>query len=177
MLDATLPIISDLVREAAHPLTGSQTDYDHLLEFIGDARLVLLGEASHGTHEFYRERARITKRLILEKGFTGIAVEADWPDAYRVNCYVQGENKDADAVEALSGFRRFPAWMWRNADVLDFVGWLRPESELTSHYFGAQLSDQFDAVIHFDQTRAVEPLEPIAEQSLGELAETFPSGI
>ena len=103
MLDATLPIISDLVREAAHPLTGSQTDYDHLLEFIG--------EASHGTHEFYRERARITKRLILEKGFTGIAVEADWPGAYRVNCYVQGENKDADAVEALSGFRRFPAWM------------------------------------------------------------------
>jgi erythromycin esterase-like protein len=76
MLDATLPIISDLVREAAHPLTGSQTDYDDLLEFIGDARLVLLGEASHGTHEFYRERARITKRLILEKGFTGIAVEA-----------------------------------------------------------------------------------------------------
>lgn len=119
MLDATLPIISDLVREAAHPLTGSQTDYDDLLEFIGDARLVLLGEASHGTHEFYRERARVTKRLILEKGFTGIAVEADWPDAYRVNCYLQGEDNDADAVEALSGFRRFPAWMWRNADVLD----------------------------------------------------------
>jgi erythromycin esterase-like protein len=129
MPDATLSIMSELIREAAHPLTGSQTDYDPLLEFIGDSRLVLLGEASHGTHEFYRERGRITKRLILEKGFTGIAVEADWPDAYRVNCYVQGENKDADAVEALSGFRRFPAWMWRNADVLDFVGWLRSHND------------------------------------------------
>jgi erythromycin esterase-like protein len=129
MLDTTLPIVSDLIREAAHPLNGSQTDYDHLLEFIGNARLVLLGEASHGTHEFYRERARITKRLVLEKGFTAIAVEADWPDAYRVNRYVQGENNDADAVEALSGFRRFPAWMWRNADVLDFVGWLRSHND------------------------------------------------
>jgi erythromycin esterase-like protein len=129
MLDATLLITSDLVREAAHPLTGSSSDYDHLLGFIGDARFVLLGEASHGTHEFYRERARITKRLIREKGFTAIAVEADWPDAYRVNRYVHGENADADAVEALSGFRRFPAWMWRNADILDFVGWLRTHND------------------------------------------------
>ena len=99
----TLPIVSDLVREAADPLTGSQTDYNQLLEFIGDARLVLLGEASHGTHEFYRERARITKRLILEKGFTGIAVEADWPDAYGVNCYVQGEQG--------CGCSRGPEWI------------------------------------------------------------------
>ena len=65
-------------------------DYDRLLEFIGDARFVLLGEASHGTHEFYRHRAQITKRLIQEKGFTVVAVEADWPDAYRVNRYVRG---------------------------------------------------------------------------------------
>lgn len=126
MLDATSLITSDLVREAAHPLTGSSADYDHLLDFIGDARFVLLGEASHGTHEFYRERAQITKRLIREKGFDAIAVEADWPDAYRVNRYVQGENADADAAEALSGFRRFPAWMWRNADVLDFVAGYAP---------------------------------------------------
>ena len=129
MPDANMLITTDLVRDAAHPLTGSQTDYDHLLDFIGNARFVLLGEASHGTHEFYRERARITKRLICEKGFTAIAAEADWPDAYRVNRYVQGENADADAAEALSGFRRFPAWMWRNADVLDFVGWLRAHND------------------------------------------------
>jgi erythromycin esterase-like protein len=125
MQDATLPIVRDLVRDAASPLGGAAADYDPLLEFIGHARFVLLGEASHGTHEFYRHRAQITKRLIQEKGFTVIAVEADWPDAYRVNRYIQGESGDADAAEALAGFKRFPAWMWRNADVLDFIGWLR----------------------------------------------------
>ena len=129
MLDPILAIVTDLVRDAARPLTGSAADYDDLLNFCGDARVVLLGEASHGTHEFYRERAQITKRLIREKGFTAIAVEADWPDAYRVNRYVQGQNVDADAVEALGGFRRFPAWMWRNADVLDFIGWLRSHND------------------------------------------------
>jgi erythromycin esterase-like protein len=125
MLEATLPIVRDLVHDSARPITGSSTDYDHLLEFIGDRRFVLLGEASHGTHEFYRQRAQITKRLIQEKGFTAVAVEADWPDAYRVNRYVRGLGGDADAAEALAGFKRFPAWMWRNADVLDFTGWLR----------------------------------------------------
>jgi len=129
MLDPIRPIVTDLVRDAAHRMTGSAADYDDLLEFFGDAHVVLLGEASHGTHEFYRERAQITKRLIREKGFTAIAVEADWPDAYRVNRYVQGQNVDADAVEALGGFRRFPAWMWRNADVLDFIGWLRSHND------------------------------------------------
>jgi erythromycin esterase-like protein len=113
------------VRRAAWPLTGAPTDYDELLEWIGDARFVLLGEATHGTHEFYRERAEITKRLIRERGFHAVAVEADWPDALRVNAYVNGRGADADAEQALSGFLRFPTWMWRNADVLDFVGWLR----------------------------------------------------
>lgn len=129
MLEATMVLVTDLVRDAAHPLTRSARDYDPLLRFIGDARFVLLGEASHGTHEFYRERAQITKRLVREKGFTAVAVEADWPDAWRVNRYVQGQSLDADAAEALSGFKRFPAWMWRNADVLDFVGWLRAHNE------------------------------------------------
>src|SRR6516164_6875753 len=110
MPDATLPIITDLVHDAAHALRGARADYDPLMEFIGDARFVLLGEASHGTHEFYRQRAQITKRLIQEKGFTAVAVEADWPDAYRVNRYVRGGSPDSDAVEALSGFKRFPAW-------------------------------------------------------------------
>ena len=119
------PVRVDKLRRAARPLTGATTDYDVLLELIGDARLVLIGEASHGTHEFYRERARITKRLIEEKGFTAVAVEADWPDAYRVNRYVRGTGEDEESVEALAGFERFPTWMWRNADVLDFVGWLR----------------------------------------------------
>ena len=115
----------DLIRSAAQPLTGADTDFDSLIELIGDARFVLLGEASHGTHEFYRARADITRRLITEKGFNAVAVEADWPDAYRVNRFVRGVSDDGDAEESLSGFKRFPTWMWRNADVLDFVGWLR----------------------------------------------------
>ena len=117
------------VRDSAHPIGGASTDYDPLLDLIGDARFVLLGEASHGTHDFYDQRAQITKRLIEEKGFTAVAVEADWPDAYRVNRYVRGTTDDAGSEEALSGFKRFPTWMWRNADVLDFVGWLREHND------------------------------------------------
>jgi len=120
-----LNILTDLVNGAALPLTGAPQDYDPLLELVGDARFVLLGEATHCTHEFYRERAHITKRLIREKGFTSVLVEADWPDAYRINRFVRGQGTDEDAIDALGGFQRFPAWMWRNADVLDFVGWLR----------------------------------------------------
>jgi len=101
------------------------SDFDPLLELVGDARCVLIGEASHGTHDFYRQRAQLTKRLIVEKNFSAVAAEADFPDAQRVNRYVRGLTDDRDAGEALADFRRFPAWMWRNADVLDFVGWLR----------------------------------------------------
>ena len=124
----------DEIRDQARPLTGSYGDYDGLLQMIGDARVVLLGEASHGTHEFYRQRAAITKRLITEKGFNAVAVEADWPDAYRVNRFVRGESGDAESVEALEGFERFPSWMWRNADVLDFVGWMRSHNDNASSY-------------------------------------------
>jgi erythromycin esterase-like protein len=113
----------------AHGLSGSRDDYDGLLELIGERPLVLIGEASHGTHEFYRERALITRRLVEEKGFGAVAVEADWPDAYRVNRYLHGAPEDADAEEALRGFRRFPTWMWRNAEVLDFLGWLRSHND------------------------------------------------
>ena len=117
------------VDELVHPLTGSSRDFDPLIARVGNARFVLIGEASHGTHEFYRIRAEITKRLIVEKGFVAVAVEADWPDAYRVNRYVRGTSDDADATEALAHFVRFPQWMWRNADVLDFVGWLRAHND------------------------------------------------
>lgn len=123
---STVALIEDVIRAEAITLRPDEIeDYDQMLEAIGDSRFVLIGEASHGTHEFYRERAQITKRLIEEKGFDAVAVEADFPDAYRVNRYVRGEGTDEEAVDALGGFKRFPAWMWRNADVLDFVGWLR----------------------------------------------------
>jgi erythromycin esterase-like protein len=233
---------------------------------IGDARIVLLGEASHGTHEFYRERACITKRLIVELGFTALAIEGDWPDAHRVNRYINGAREDGDAEEALRGFRRFPTWMWRNADVLDLVGWLRahndglprgarktgfygldlyslgasmeavvgyldaqdptaaarararyeclqpyagesasygqavllgdsgralreprleraigviyrPETERQSHWFAARAAQQFDALVHIDSTRAVEPLERSSTWELGEPPETYPSAL
>ena len=116
---------TEVIHHKAHPLTGAAADYDPLLELIGNARYVLLGEATHGTHEFYKARAEITKRLIQERGFSVIAWEADWPDALRVNRYIRGGRRDQSALEALSDFERFPVWMWRNADVLDLVGWLR----------------------------------------------------
>ena len=135
--------LTELIRSAAHPLCGADDDYEPLLESIGDARLVLLGEATQGTHEFYRERARITQRLIREKGFQAVAIEADWPDAWRVNRFVQGQSRDPhphpnldanletdlDADLALIGFHRFPAWTWRNNDVLEFVSWLRAHND------------------------------------------------
>jgi erythromycin esterase-like protein len=117
--------VHEAVREAAQPLAGDAVDYDPLMHLVGKAHFCLIGEATHGTEEFYRERAEITKRLIREKGFAAVAVEADWPDAFRVNRYVRGLSDDRDADEALSGFKRFPTWMWRNTVVRDFVEWLR----------------------------------------------------
>jgi erythromycin esterase-like protein len=116
-------------RKTLRQLGGADTDFDSLLDLVGNAHFVLIGEASHGTHEFYATRAAITRRLITEKGFNAVAVEADWPDAYRVNRFVRGIGEDSEAIEALGDFKRFPTWMWRNADVLDFIGWLRDFNE------------------------------------------------
>jgi erythromycin esterase-like protein len=116
----------DIIRGAALPFErGKNSDYDALINAVGDARFVLLGEASHGTHEFYEARAQITKRLITEKGFNAVAVEADFPDAYRINQFVRGKGDDRSATEALGEFKRFPSWMWRNTVVVDFIEWLR----------------------------------------------------
>jgi len=151
-MNATASIALDLVRDSALPLTGASKDYGPLLELIGDARFVLLGEATHGTHEFYRERAQITKRLIIERGFSAVAIEGDWPDAYRVNRYVRAESNDADAEEAVEGFQRFPAWMWRNADMLDFIGWMRayndslPEERAKAGVYGLDLYSMHSSI-------------------------------
>ncbi|GCB05175.1 erythromycin esterase family protein [Ralstonia sp. SET104] len=111
------------VREVASRLTGSAADYDHLLEMARAKRYVLLGEATHGTREFYQTRADITRQLIVQGGFDAVAIEGDWPDAWRINRYVQGEGTDT-AAEALGDFQRFPEWMWRNREMLDFITWL-----------------------------------------------------
>lgn len=140
------------IEGAARPLEGATRDYDPLLDLIGAARFCLLGEATHGTHEFYRERAEITKRLIKEKGFTAVAVEADWPDAFRVNRYVRGLSDDQTANEALGGFKRFPTWMWRNTVVLDFVEWLRdynsslPASATKVGFYGLDLYSLYSSI-------------------------------
>jgi erythromycin esterase-like protein len=132
MRSASPTTLSELAK-MSHPITGAGADYDALLDLVGTRRVVLIGEASHGTHEFYRERARITRRLIDELGFNAVAIEGDWPDAYRVNRYVMGLSDDRNADVALSDFRRFPAWMWRNRDVVGFVEWLRARNASCSH--------------------------------------------
>lgn len=120
---------AEAVRSIALPACDGVPAPEVLDELVGDARVVLIGEGSHGTHEFYRARADITRWLIEQKGFTAVTAEADWPDAYRVNRFVRGEGEDRTAEQALSGFERFPAWMWRNTVVRDFVDWLREHNE------------------------------------------------
>lgn len=118
--NAPLP---NVIRDSATVLGSGDRDYDALLQMVGDRPFVLLGEASHGTHEFYAMRADITRRLIVEHGFDAVAVEADWPDAYRLNRYVRGQS-DGGLDDAFGDFQRFPTWMWRNSDVRTFIGWL-----------------------------------------------------
>jgi erythromycin esterase-like protein len=113
------------LRPHLRPLPGAAGDDADLVARLARARLALLGEASHGTHEFYAERVALSRRLITEHGFNAVVVEADWPDAWRVNRYVRGRSEDRNAEAALSGFERFPTWMWRNTVVRDFVEWLR----------------------------------------------------
>lgn len=126
---STISNVAEVLGDAIHPLRRIGEQYEPLMELIGEARLVLLGEASHGTHEFYQARADITMRLIQEKGFTAVAVEADWPDAYRVNRFIRGLGRDMDSLEALADFERFPRWMWRNTDVRHFIDRVRAVNE------------------------------------------------
>jgi erythromycin esterase-like protein len=144
------------VKSLARKLEGDSQDYEALLSMAEDKQFVLLGEATHGTREFYHMRAEITRRLITEQGFDAVAVEGDWPDAWRVNRYVHGQGDD-DAEGALSDFERFPLWMWRNREVLEFISWLRTyNADLTlerrAGFYGLDLYSLYrsaDAVIHY----------------------------
>lgn len=109
----------------AQPLTGGDHDYDALLAMTANARVVMLGEATHGSREFYRERVRITRRLIEEQGFGAVVLEAPWEPVRRLDVYIRGEGRDADATSALAGFVRFPDWPTRNSEIRDFVEILR----------------------------------------------------
>ena len=157
------------VRDAAVWFEPSPDGFAPLLESIGSARLVLIGEATHGTHEFYRARAELTKALILRNGFNVVAVEADWPDAYRVNRWVQRASDDPDAEAALGDFRRFPRWMWRNRDVVEFLDWLHTHNasrsaQTRTGFYGLDLYSlhaSIDAVLGY--LRKVDP--PAAERA------------
>lgn len=105
-------------------------DWDPLLDAIGDASLVLLGEASHGSDEFYAARLQISQRLIGERGFDAIAVEADWPDALRAHRRIAGSGVDGSARDSLDGFRRFPRWMWRNDRIVQLLHWLHARNAI-----------------------------------------------
>lgn len=121
--------IVDALRMSAHRLSGSRHDLDGIVRAAAEHRVVLIGEATHGTHEFHRMRMDITRRLVTEAGFTVVAAEADWPDARRIDRYIRGIGDDRDALNALGDFRRFPSWMWRHTDMLDFVAWMRAHND------------------------------------------------
>lgn len=130
----------DAVRDVQRPLHGYD-DVQELVDRVGDAHFVLLGEASHGTAEYYNWRAEISRRLIEQKGFHFVAVEGDWPDCYRVNRYVRGyKGSGGSARETLHAFNRWPTWMWANEEVVAFTDWLRahndaqPEERKTGFY-------------------------------------------
>ncbi|WP_379159946.1 erythromycin esterase family protein [Paenibacillus sp. sgz5001063] len=128
------------IRKLAQPLDHAKA-FDSLITEAGSASYVLLGEASHGTSEFYSVRAELTKRLITEKGFRFIAVEGDWPSCYTLNRYIKGYTDAAeDAQEALSDYTRWPTWMWANREIMELAEWLRsynqerPDSEKVGFY-------------------------------------------
>ncbi|HYP15008.1 MAG TPA: erythromycin esterase family protein [Bryobacteraceae bacterium] len=147
--------LREAVRNSAMALTGEATDLHAISAMTQNASYVLIGEASHGTHEFYSTRAAITRMLIEEKGFNAVLVEADWPDAYRVNNFVRVRGEDATVEQALSSFDKFPQWMWGNTDVRDFTGWLREHNAAAvthTGFYGMDVYSLFrsrDAVLRY----------------------------
>jgi erythromycin esterase-like protein len=143
--------IDDVIRQAAQPLKDLPADYAPLIKMVAKKSFVLLGESTHGTREFYQARVDISKRLILDHGLNAIAIEGDWPAAARVNRYVRGQGFDTNANQALSDFKRFPLWMWRNTVVSEFVEWLRehnhqlPVSEQIGFY-GLDMYSMYESV-------------------------------
>ncbi|MBS1525946.1 MAG: erythromycin esterase family protein [Bacteroidetes bacterium] len=118
-----------VIKKQAHPLTDSGS-LQPLLDRIGDARIVMLGEASHGTHEYYSWRTAISKRLVAEKGFNFIAVEGDWPDCYQVNRYIKNyADTGNSALNVLTKFKRWPTWMWANWEMVAFSEWLHKHNK------------------------------------------------
>ena len=121
--------LEEAVKNYALPFQSDE-DLSTIIEAIGDAKIVLLGEASHGTSEFYTVRAKLSKMLIEQKGFSAIAVEGDWPSAQHVNRYIKGYGERKDNVqEVLKAFDRWPTWMWANEEIAEFIDWLKMHND------------------------------------------------
>ena len=158
----------ELIRKKSHKISGKK-DLDQLVEKIGDARVVMLGEASHGTHEFYTWRTYISQQLIKKKGFDFIAVEGDWPDCYRINQYIKDETSETKAVNVLKAFNRWPTWMWANWEVAALAEWLyqfnidlSPNKKIG--FFGLDmysLWDSLDAITGYLQKHDPEALSQV----------------
>ena len=159
------------LRHVAHPLEQN-SDLDPLITMIGDARIVMLGEASHGTHEYYEWRAEISKRLIQEKGFNFIAVEGDWPDCFEISRYVKGHGPNRRSRDVLSIFNRWPTWMWANWEISRLITWLKEHNEKLPQkervgFYGLDvysLWDSLRAVTEFLKKEAPKSL-PIAKRA------------
>jgi erythromycin esterase-like protein len=162
---------TETLANSVYELTDTAEDIDRILEAIGDARIVLIGESTHGTHEFYRMRAEITQALIEEQGFDGVAIEGRWTDAYRVNQYVLNQTDDHRASEALSNFTDFPVWMWRNTDVRLFVEWLRLYNAVNDKevgFYGLDLYGVYPSI-----EAVVEYLEGVNQDAADEARELY----
>lgn len=146
--------LEEAVRIHAKPF-GSPADLAPILEAIGNAKIVMLGEASHGTSEFYTVRAELSKRLIQEKGFSLIAVEGDWPSSHQVNRFIKGYGHEGKtAHEVLQAFSRWPNWMWANEEIADFIVWLKEhntQSDAKTGFYGIDiysLWESMDEIVH-----------------------------
>lgn len=159
--------IAKSLKQYAHLIEGKVKDFDILLDEIDDSiEVVFIGEATHGTHEFYQTRAELTKRLILEKGFHAVAIEGDWPDAYLVNQYVKGLKPSWTSEEALQGFQRFPQWMWRNKEIVKFLDWLRehnkliPEARSKIGFYGLDLYSLYTSIsVVLNYLKSIDPVQ------------------
>lgn len=143
--------IEESIKKYARSYETSE-DLDPIIEAIGDAKIVLLGEASHGTSEFYTVRAELSKRLIEEKGFTLIAVEGDWPSTQQINRYIKGyDEEEKDVRDVLKAFNRWPTWMWANAEIAEFVSWLKvfneqKESKMKVGFYGIDVYSLWESI-------------------------------
>lgn len=145
------PLLLKAIRDSINPLSNNQRDFYPLLDRIGDAHFVLLGEATHGTSEFYSARAQITSLLIKEKGFNVIAAEADFPEVQPVNQFLKDTDKRIPAIRAFDGFKRFPTWMWKNKEMLSFFEQLQlinlnkpPEQKIA--FYGLDLYSMYSSI-------------------------------